>query len=195
MRPDISDRLVHFTKGVDPTAAFNQLRTILSEGRLVGGNTHIKGGYRCVCFTEAPLESLPKGFVNSHAYSRYSSFGVMFDKTWIYDHGGRPVIYQGDAEYALLPELLRYRHVRYEPAANPPIDFTWEREWRIRVDELHFSAATAVVVVPERSWYEALLAEHQAGQDAMVEMYSQVIDKKLAEQYREGFPWKVMWWE
>ncbi|GAG63688.1 unnamed protein product, partial [marine sediment metagenome] len=34
-----------------------------------------------------------------------------------------------DLEYDILPEELKYRHVRYELESD--IDFTWEREWRL----------------------------------------------------------------
>lgn len=61
----------------------------------------------------------------------------MVPKQWLYVQGGRPVIYQSDKEFYDLPEAIRWRHVRYEPASSPPIDFTWEREWRIQCRYLH----------------------------------------------------------
>jgi hypothetical protein len=81
----------------------------------------------------------------------------MFDKSWIFDHGGRPVIYQPDSDFTILPEDLRWRHVRFEPTGEQAIDFTWEREWRIRCQELHFSPAEAVIIVPNDEWADALL--------------------------------------
>lgn len=127
-RNDISDYLIHFTKGTSWSEAFENLCSIAAEGRLRGNVTFIKGEYRCVCFSEAPLAAVSNGLVNPNYYSKYSPFGVMVPKQWLYAQGGRPVIYQSDAEFYDLPEAIRWRHVRYEPTSAPPIDFTWERE-------------------------------------------------------------------
>jgi len=191
-RPDISDQVIHFTKGASDDDAFNCLRNILAERQLRGGAGNIKGAHKCVCFTEAPLEVLPRGFVNSAAYSRYSLFGIMFEKGWLFAKGGRPAIYQSDGEYAALPEHLRWRHVRYEPHADIPIDFMWEREWRIRVDELAFTPDVATVIVPDKRWCDALMAEHNASQDLEIDMLTCTMDRNVAEQYREAFPWKCI---
>ena len=195
-RKDICEQVIHFTKGADADDAFARLGTILAEGRLLGGSGNIKGGYRCVCFTEAPLEMLPKGFVNSTAFGRYSPFGVMFDKRWLFANGGRPAIYESDDEFATLPEALRWRHVRYELSSTPAIDFAWEREWRACTDELHFNPDVATIVVPSRDWYEALLAEHQTAQDAQVEyLMMGGMEQYEAEAHRQAFPWAGVWLE
>lgn len=187
-RTDITDKLVHFTSGKDFEEASGRLRLIIDERRLSGGGEKIRGGYRCVCFTEAPLTSLPHGLVNPRAYSLYSPFGILFEKKWIFDKGGRPVIYQPDVEFDLLPESIRWRHVRYEPDT---IDFTWEREWRIKCDYLDFTPEVACIVVPSKEWADWLVAEHDAEQDFLVLQYSQVLDEQLAEQYREEFGWRI----
>jgi hypothetical protein len=187
-RPDISDKLIHFTSGVDADDAFARLRNIVYEQRLIAGTEKIKGGYSCVCFTEAPIEALPYGFVNLESYSRYSPFGILFEKAWIFGQGGRPVIYQPDSEFHLLPEEIRWRHVRYEPGA---VDFTWEREWRMHCDELSFHPEVAVIVVPSDELASFLVGEHEAEQESCVVQYSQVIEESLAEQYREPYPWRI----
>ncbi len=187
-RDDISDRLIHFTKGDD---AFETLRTILHECRLIGGNGFIKGGYNCVCFSEAPLTALKDGLLNSNSYSRFSSFGVSFNKKWIFEQGGRPAIYQPDIEYAALPESHKWRHVRYEPTANEPIDFTWEREWRIQTDELRFDCSVVAIVVPTCYWAERLFDEHETEQDYKILAYSQIMNEELALQYRDSFDWLI----
>lgn len=187
-RPDITDKLVHFTSGASDDEAFNCLRQIIAERRLLGSGTKIHGNYKCVCFTEAPLPSLQHGLVNTSAYSRYSPFGVLLEKKWVFEQGGRPVIYQPDYEFAVLPELLRWRHMRYEPGV---IDFTWEREWRIQCAELQFESHVASIVVPNKNWADELIAEHHAQQDFEVYQYSQIMDSLLAEQYRDHFPWRI----
>jgi len=189
-RPDISDRLVHFTSGESSEEAFGRLRTIIAEHRLIGSGTTIRGGYRCVCFTEAPLTALAHGLVNPRVYSRYSPFGIILEKRWVFEQGGRPVIYQPEAEFDALPEPLRWRHVRYEYEPKV-IDFTWEREWRIRCDDLQFGPCVAGIVVPTKDWADGLVAEHDSAQDFEVYQYSQIMDVLLAEQYRQLFPWRI----
>lgn len=187
-RPDITDKLVHFTSGTTEEASFRRLQKIIAERRLIGSGAKILGNYHCVCFSEAPLTSLQHGLVNPNAYSRYSPFGIIVEKRWIFQQGGRPVIYQPNNEFELLPETIRWRHMRYEPEV---VDFSWEREWRIKCDELHFEPNLAGIVVPNKKWVETLLAEHNAEQDFEVYRYSQIMDNPLAEQYRENFPWRV----
>lgn len=146
-RTDISDKLSHFTSGANDGEAFERLCAIVETGRLIGSDAMIRGRYRCVCFTEAPLVSLPDGLVNPDAYSRYRPFGLLFDKSWVFAQGGRPVIYQTDDEFADLPDAMRWRHVRYEPNREVPIDFTWEREWRLQRNELIVNPAWATLIL------------------------------------------------
>lgn len=190
-RADITDKLVHFTSGNSYEDAFSNLCNILNERRIRGSHIRIKGGYSCICFTEAPLVSLADGLVNSKAYSRYSPFGILFEKRWIFEQGGRPVIYQPDAEYVHLPEYMRWRHVRYEPTTDPQVDFTWEREWRIERDELLLEPAHAAVVLPDVGWANRLRATHDEQQSWRVLEYQQIMDATLAELYREDFSWRI----
>lgn len=186
----MSPHLVHFTKGAEEEA-FGTLRAIVAERRILGTINCIKGQHRCVCFTEAPLWSARDGLVNPSAYQRYAPFGVMFEKTHIYALGGRPAIYETDAEYDSLPESHKWRHVIYEPIGALPIDWTWEREWRLRIDELGFSPNEAVLVVPRREFANRLRDDHQAEQDLQVLQYSQIMDELLAELHRESHPWRI----
>jgi len=50
-RFDISDKLIHFTKGESQEDAFAKLREIITERRLVAGNVMVRGSYRWVSFT------------------------------------------------------------------------------------------------------------------------------------------------
>jgi hypothetical protein len=160
-RDDISPDLVHFTRGETCEDAFQVLSTIARESQLRGGTGYVKGNYRCVCFSEAPIPALSRILARPGAHGvRYQPFGVVVPKAWLFEWGGRPVIYQDDKEYLLLPEVLRWRHVRYEPNSEPGVDFTWEREWRIRVDFLQINPATACFVVPSSSWVERFNREH-----------------------------------
>lgn len=190
-RPDISDHLAHFTGGASDEDAFGNLCRIIEERRLIGGTRAIRGGYRCVCFTEAPLLSLEGGLVNPTAYSRYRPFGIMFEKRWIFGQGGRPVIYQTGQEYAALPESLRWRHVRYEPNSEPPVDLSWEREWRIRADEVPLDLTRAQIVLPTKDWAERLVAAHNKQQEWRVYEYSMLFDAMFGEAQREPFVWTI----
>ena len=123
---------------------------ILREGRLLGGSGYIKGNYNCVCFTEAPISELSALFSLNERLPieqrpRYSPYGFAITKEWLYQRGGRPVVYQSDAEYFNLADPVKWRHVRYEP---PAVDFTWEREWRICTNELLLEPESILVIVP-----------------------------------------------
>ncbi len=193
-RADISDYLIHFTKGNSGTDPFGTLRKIMSERRLMAGNYMVRGGYHCVCFTEAPLAALADGFFSGVPSSRYAPFGLMFTKAFVFAAGGRPVIYQPDTEFMALPEHIRWRHVRYEPADENLVDFTWEREWRIRCEEFLFNPTDAVVVLPNGQWADYLLDIHRYEQDMIVQAYSTVFDEDemyIAEQLREKFTWRI----
>jgi hypothetical protein len=183
-RFDLSEWLIHFTRGDSPDLAFATLQAIIAERRLISGNRFIRGGYRCVCFTEAPLPAFTDDFVRQFPFARYSQFGVMFPKAWLYEQGGRPVIYQPDADFDLLPEQLKWRYVRFELDAEPVIDWTWEREWRIRCDELWFSEADAVIVVPDSYYASVLQRIHDDAQDIEVELYATIVDLEVAEMWR-----------
>lgn len=172
-RTDIADELIHLIRRPTYEEAFAVLTQIVMERRLRGGNGYIRGGFQCVCFTEAPLESIAEVvWENGEDELKFQPFGIVVKKAWLFERGGRPVIYQPDSEYALLPEELRYRHVRYEPDARSPIDLTWEREWRIKTDNLYLDPQNCEIVV--------LSADHQVRLEAV-----------FAEQHREAFPWKV----
>jgi hypothetical protein len=161
IRDDLSDRLIHLTRGTTYDDAAATFEKIIGERKLLGGSGCIKGGFRCVCFSEAPLSKLTTILANPMAHGmRYKPFGVMVDKKWLYERGGRPVIYQSDSEFDLLKPEQQWRHVRYEPHAR--VDFTWEREWRIRTDELLLDLEAATLVIPNREW-EARFHEQHLG--------------------------------
>lgn len=111
----------------------------------------MRGRFPCVCFTEAPIGEAASlfrlsGISTPESGPRYEPYGIAVQKEWLFARGGRPVIYQADNEYDPLPESHRWRHARYEPAAD--VDFTWEREWRIRTDSLALDPSKSLVIVP-----------------------------------------------
>lgn len=151
----------------------------------------MRGGHGCVCFTESPLQGIASRLVNEHGYSRYTPFGIMFDKRYVFGLGGRPVIYGPASEYQALPESMQWRHVRYEPETDRPIDFTWEREWRVLADEVRFTPDIARIVVPDEESADQLGAQLEQVEDYKIELYSLVMDEHLARQHREPCPWEI----
>ena len=79
----------------------------------------------------------------------------------------------------------------YEPNADNPVDFTWEREWRLHADELRFDSSCASIIVPDAEWEARMLADHEDDQDWNVLAYSQIMDSSLAELLREPFKWTI----
>lgn len=162
-RRDLGNLLFHFTRRTPaqqaipgspppppPNSAFDILIQILAEGKLRGGTGFVKGRYNCVCFTESPISELGALFALSAAYPinnmpRYEPYGIAVKKEWLYNRGGRPVIYQHSQEFDFLPPQIQWRHVRYEP---PYVDLTWEREWRVCTIELTITPNDVLVVVP-----------------------------------------------
>ena len=161
IRDDLSEKLIHLTRGATDKDAADAFLSIIKERKLRGGTGCIKGGFSCVCFSEAPVSKLAHILANPSAHGmRYRPFGVMVDKQWLFSKGGRPVIYQTDAEYELLHESQKFRHVRYEP--NDGVDFTWEREWRMHGHELELDSQGATLVVPTRAWEKWSQDNHTA---------------------------------
>lgn len=166
VRRDLGNLLFHFTTKPKENVVIKEpnrttylsdnappvLYKILREGKLLGSSHWIRGGYKCICFTESPISELAALFSLSRIMSetedrpRYEPFGIAVTKEWLFAQGGRPVIYQPESEFELLPDELKYRHVRFEPQKG--IDHTWEREWRIKTEELKLDPKQTLVVVP-----------------------------------------------
>ena len=127
------------------------LDKILREGRL-RGTSRWSHGQKCVCFTEAPIQELRSVFslvaiaASKKERPRYEPYGIGVSKKWLFAQGGRPVIYDDSEAFGVLPEDLKFRFVPYDPGNN--IDYTWEREWRIRTDYLQLDPREALVIVP-----------------------------------------------
>jgi hypothetical protein len=155
IRDDLSDRLIHLTRGATIDEAAQRFLQIMDAQALHGSDGCIMGKHRCVCFSEAPIAKLSVVLGNPGAHGmRYRPFGVMVSKSWLYAQGGRPVIYQAKEEYEQLPESHRHRHVTYDPIKG--VDFTWEREWRVLGESLPLEVDEATLIVPTRKWADKL---------------------------------------
>lgn len=156
-RDDLSDKLIHLTKGTWSQAA-DMFRKILDQKKLLGGTGGIQDEIKCICFSEAPISKLAHILAYGDRVNfRYAPFGVMVDKRWLFEKGGRPVIYQREEEYKLLHADQAYRHKRYEPDDPNVDDLSWEREWRIQTDELPLELEHTTIVVPNRKWEQKVL--------------------------------------
>src|SRR6185436_13387898 len=94
IRSDLSQRLIHLTRDIGGSTGFKNFESIIATKTLKGNNGHIRGGYKCICFTEAPISALGQILFNGHGEIRYSPYGFMFKKDYLFQHGARPVIYQ-----------------------------------------------------------------------------------------------------
>lgn len=159
IRGDLSNRLIHLTRRTETQRAEDIFKEIVRSKKLIGSGKDTRGAHKCVCFTEAPLTTLTHALASREINGmRYEPFGVMVSKEWLFDMGGRPVIYQTNEEYDLLPEALQYRHVRYEPSNRK--DYTWEREWRIKTEELVLDPAHITLIVPLRANADEFHQQH-----------------------------------
>lgn len=167
VRRDIGDLLFHFTRsladgnrveiklgmGVSLSngSAYNILRKILHEGKLQGTSTWTNGE-DCVCFTEAPIQEFNSIFslvsiaASKEERPRYEPYGIAVSKQWLFKQGGRPVIYDSPSSFENLPPDIQHRFVPYD--LEHGVDFTWEREWRIRTSTLALDPKNTLVVVP-----------------------------------------------
>ena len=162
LRDDLSANLVHLTRGETDEAAAQSFLDILSSRTLLGSKRDIRGGYKCVCFTETPIAKLASVLASPEQIEmRYKPFGVMVAKKWLFSKGARPVIYQPESEFELLAEQQRFRHVRYELGK---VDYAWEREWRFPAVSLDLDPDEITFIVPTRAWEKWALQRHANAQ-------------------------------
>ncbi len=60
--------------------------------------------------------------------------------------------------------------MRYEPDSEPPIDFSWEREWRIQENELVLPPEEVFLILPDEHWARELEMEHDHNEYAQIYM-------------------------
>ncbi|KAF5063927.1 hypothetical protein DSECCO2_289650 [anaerobic digester metagenome] len=175
-RSDLSTSLVHLTKdkkGNNALSAMDVLIKILKEKRLIGSNSNsgfICGGIPAVCFQDTPLYQLTENIYyeqkmrQAHEYTkvRYLGIGLMFDKVHIYKKGGRPVIYEKkETAKRFLPANEYWRIVNYNlDDENEIIDWTHEREWRIKND-FDFELSDVIVILPKCSNIETFIKKYK----------------------------------
>lgn len=189
MRDDISDYLVHWTKGDSYEEAAKTLLQIIFDDEVKGGNGFIKGQYICVCFTEAPLS------VFHNKDGKYKPFGIEMAKRDIFSLGGRPVIYQTDSEFWCLPEQMRWRHVGYDPLkAGGYHDFTWEREWRVLTSgiTLGYPYEEGIrIIAPNPDWRDWLLSQWERREWERCSMEALALGANYPLYGADPFPYEI----
>ena len=156
-RPDVTDYVIHWTRGVleEGTyfSAFDVLKRILYCGYLKptfaprrsvtagrpSRNT-VHGPRPVVCFSEQPLHAFIKTCTT--LVNRCSPYGVAVRKDRLFEYGGRPAIYGDQVLLSSLPEDHQYLWVNFQPIPKSefggyPLDWTHEREWRATVKGYH----------------------------------------------------------
>ena len=150
-RDDLSNYLVHWTKGSDEEA-FENLLSICFDSFLYGGERGVFGGDKCICFTEAPAEKF-----HSSVIGQFKPFGIQVTKKWAFKMGGRPVIYQPRSDLHKLDMSIRWRHVDFDICNGSQYrNYTWQREWRIKSDKLELPLPLTVIV-PNKQWCNKLI--------------------------------------
>lgn len=161
-RPDLSPFLIHLTKRSPECSAFENLVSILQNGRINGSKpgpaakgtkpSYIKGSTPAACFLDVPLSSL-KYVLNAKdsgtSRPRYEPYGVVVSKERAYRGGARPVLYLSDEELAdlCIPTDEKWRVVRFElDSAGSWVSWLHEREWRCPGNFKLPSAVRAVLV-------------------------------------------------
>ena len=170
-RTDISNFLYHLTRDNDEYDYMEVLIKILNERKLIGSTTasgFIVGDDRAVCFQDTTAYGLAQNSFHEHKLRRksksmkvrYLSIGLAFNKKYIYDKGGRPVIYE-DTEVAknMLPKDERLRIVNFNLGdSNKIIDWTHEREWRVKGD-FEFDLKQTYVILTNSEVYTMFVNE------------------------------------
>lgn len=80
--------------------------------------------------------------------------------------------------------------MRYEPLGLSPIDFTWEREWRVRAETLYLPPEEVVILLPSEAWAQELLAEHEFNEGYRVQLEKVAYGEWMSLQPQEPFRYR-----
>src|ERR1700691_6074732 len=144
--------LLHFTRAGKTESALDNLVAILRAGVIRSSTRMVREGRAVVCLFDVPTRDL-RMLLDRRNRRRYEPFGIAIEKRYAFRMGARPVIYMPwrEAESQLAPGE-RWRVVALELDREVPIDWSYEREWRLAGD-LVLPAGCAVALV--ESWRDA----------------------------------------
>ena len=189
---DLSEYLVHFTKGSETSDGYQAMMSILASGRLRRGDAPfglgksvkaLRESQRVVCFSETPL-----GFLKRLVLRRKSPFGIGFHKRFLLEKGAAPLWYlqRGTPQHAAMMTLIKRAKTPLDPtdpvwnltpfidAPGPrPFDndFRWEREWRLRADLDFHVDDVAFLFIPENRHSDAWAFFHDAERENLGPAY------------------------
>ena len=166
-RSDISSYLSHLTKGTENNSAVEILLKILTEKRINGSSFsgYIAGKHNATCFQDVPIYSLCQNTFHEQIFReelggkvRYTPVGLAFSKRYVYLKGGRPVIYEKlDIARQFISENELWRVVSFDLSNEDNIvDWTHEREWRVKGD-FEFELKDAYVLLTKDSSYHSFV--------------------------------------
>ncbi|MFJ8069983.1 DUF2971 domain-containing protein [Peribacillus sp. NPDC096447] len=198
-RSDITGHLTHLTrievdkpeelqvlvkKGIDTLIKILKERTIngseTNKGFIVGDNPS-------VCFQEAPLYGVCQNVYHEQqnrqtlgGKNRYDAIGLSFSKRYVFDRGGRPVLYE-DKETAkkILPKEEWWRIVNFNLADEGKIiDWTHEREWRVK-GKFEFELSEVYVLLLNQECYRYFI--EQMDKDTLKQLKGIIVLQPILE--------------
>lgn len=190
-RTDLCSQVTHLTKaaeiGGDHLSAMDVLIKILHDRRIIGSTTSsgfIVGNKPAVCFQDAPLYSICQNIEfemkrckeSGEKAKKYEAYGLMFPKQYVYNKGGRPVIYE-KTEHAkkMLPNSEWWRIVDYDLSNDKNItDWSHEREWRVPGD-FDFDIEEAIFLVKSTGKFKEFMNKVYEGDREIVNRVKSVV--------------------
>ncbi len=149
--PDSIEETLCYPYNFSDYTSFMVLQNIIEEAGIRFGysfrnkKTTLYGNDAVICFSEMPFYNYLQ-YIDSRNENFVSSYGIAIEKREAFKLGARPVIYGLDNESEFkytysdsnnriidektLPLIEQYRLVNYNPSKQ--IDWTQEREWRIK---------------------------------------------------------------
>jgi hypothetical protein len=144
--------LTHFTRTSGTASGFDNLAAILRDGRIRSSSRMVRGGQAVVCFCDAPFSELRRLLVRGNR-RRYEPFGLAVERRYAFHSGARPVLYMPAREAERIVAAAEiWRVVTLDLECDPPVDWTFEREWRLAGD-LTLPSNGAVALV--ENWKDA----------------------------------------
>jgi hypothetical protein len=141
--------LTHFTRPSAAGDAMDNLAAILQSGLIQGSARMVRTQRAVVCLFDAPWVELHR-LLGPGNRRRYQPFGIAMDKRYAFAMGARPVIYMPWLEACrMIDQHELWRVVAIDLEQTPPVDWTFEREWRV-ADQLKLPSEGTVALV--ESW-------------------------------------------
>ncbi|WMX55653.1 MULTISPECIES: DUF2971 domain-containing protein [unclassified Peribacillus] len=198
-RTDITGHLTHLTRiprdnseplNVVIKRGVDILIKILKERKIIGSNPSqgfIVGNNPAVCFQEAPLYGVCQNIYHEQenrqalgGKNRYDALGLSFAKRYVFEKGGRPVLYEDkDIAKKILPMEEWWRIVSFNLADEGKIiDWTHEREWRVKED-FKFELSETYVLLLNQATYRYFIEE--IDKDTLKELKGIVVLQPILE--------------